>query len=31
LKIAEGTSLHIIAHQIHDRIAHFGEAIASEG
>ena len=31
LKITEGNSLHIIAHQIHDRIAHFGEAFASEG
>jgi hypothetical protein len=31
LKITEGNSLHIIAHQIHDRIAHFGEALASEG
>jgi len=30
LKITEGNSLHIIAHQIHDRIAHFGEAMASE-
>jgi hypothetical protein len=30
LKIAEGNSLHIVAHQIHDRIAHFGEARASE-
>ena len=30
LKIAEGNSLHIVAHQIHDRIAHFGEAPASE-
>jgi hypothetical protein len=28
LKIAEGNSLHIIAHQIQDRIAHFGEALA---
>ena len=25
LKITEGNSLHIVAHQIHDRIAHFGE------
>lgn len=31
LKIAEGNSLHIVAHQIHDRIAHFGETRASEG
>ena len=31
LKIAEGNSLPIIAHRIHDRIAHFGEAFASEG
>jgi hypothetical protein len=31
LKITEGNSLHIVAHQIHDRIAHFGEALASEG
>jgi hypothetical protein len=31
LKITEGNSLHIIAHQIYDRIAHFGEAFASEG
>ncbi len=31
LKIAEGNSLHIVTHQIHDRIAHFGEACASEG
>ena len=31
LKIAEGNSLHIITHQIHDRIAHFGEVSASEG
>jgi hypothetical protein len=30
LKITEGNSLHIIAHQIHGGIAHFGEAIASE-
>jgi len=30
LKIAEGNSLHIITHHIHDRIAHFGEALASE-
>ena len=29
LKIAEGNSLHIIANQICDRIAHFGEAFAS--
>ena len=31
LKIAEGNSVHIIAHQVHDRIADFGEATASEG
>jgi hypothetical protein len=31
LEIAEGNSLHIITHQIRDRIAHFGEASASEG
>lgn len=31
LKIRDGNSLHIIPHQIHDRIAHFGEAFASEG
>ena len=31
LKITDGNSLHIIAHQIHDHIAHFGEAFASEG
>jgi hypothetical protein len=31
LKISQGNSLHIVAHQIHDRIAHFGEASASEG
>lgn len=31
LKIAEGNSLPIIAHQILDRIAQFGEAPASEG
>jgi hypothetical protein len=31
LQITEGNSLHIIAHQIHGRIAHFGEAAASEG
>ena len=31
LKITEGNSLPIIAHQIHDRIAHFGEAFAAEG
>jgi hypothetical protein len=31
LKIAEGNSLPIVARQIHDRIAHFGEASASEG
>jgi hypothetical protein len=31
LKITEGNSLHIIAHQVYDRIAHFGEAFASEG
>jgi hypothetical protein len=29
LKIAEGNSLHIIAHQIDGLIAHFGEAFAS--
>ena len=29
LKITEGNSLHIIAHQIQDRIAHFGEAVTS--
>jgi hypothetical protein len=29
LKIAAGNSLHIIAHQIQDRIAHFGEVITS--
>jgi hypothetical protein len=28
LKIAEGNSLDIVAHQIHDRIAQFGEAAA---
>jgi hypothetical protein len=26
LKIAEGSSLNIVVHKIHDRIAHFGEA-----
>jgi hypothetical protein len=31
LKIAQGNSLHIVAHQVHDRIAHFGEARTSEG
>ena len=31
LNITEGNSLHIIARQIHDRIAHFGEAFAPEG
>jgi hypothetical protein len=31
LKITQGNSVHIIAHQIHDRIAHFEEAFASEG
>jgi hypothetical protein len=31
LKITEGNSVHIIAHQIQDRIAHFEEAFASEG
>ena len=31
LKIPEGNSLQIVAHQIHDRIAHFGEAPASGG
>ena len=31
LKITEGNSLHVIAHQIHDRIAYFGETVASEG
>ena len=31
LKIAEGNSLPIITDQIHDRIAHFREAFASEG
>ena len=31
LKITGGNSLHIITHEIHDRIAHFGEAFASEG
>ena len=30
LKIAEGNSLHIIAHEMHGLIAHFGEAFASE-
>jgi hypothetical protein len=30
LNIPQGNSLQIIAHQIHDRIAHFGEAAASE-
>jgi len=31
LKITEGNSLPIIAHQIYNSIAHFGEAFASEG
>ena len=31
LKIAKGNSLPIIAHQIHGRIAHFGETFAPEG
>ena len=31
LKIPEGNSLQIVAHQIHDRIAHFGKAPASGG
>ena len=31
LKITAGNSLPIIAHEIHDRIAYFGEALASEG
>jgi hypothetical protein len=31
LKITEGNSLPIIAHQIYDRIAHFGEAFAPQG
>ena len=31
LKITEGNSLPIIARQIDDRIAYFGEAFASEG
>jgi hypothetical protein len=31
LKITAGNSLHIIAHQIHGRIAHFSEAMVSEG
>ena len=31
LKITEGNSLPIIAHQIYDRIAHFGEAFVAEG
>ncbi len=30
LKITQGNSLPIIAHQIDDRIAYFGEAFASE-
>lgn len=30
LNITEGNSLHIIAHQIRDCVAHFGEAFASE-
>ena len=31
LKIPQGNSLHIVARQVHDRIAHFGEASAAEG
>jgi hypothetical protein len=31
LKIAEGNSLHIITHQVHDRIAHFGEVGPPQG
>jgi hypothetical protein len=31
LKITEGNSLHIVAHEIHDRVAHFSEARASGG
>ena len=31
LKITQGNSLPIIAHQIYNSIAHFGEAFASEG
>jgi len=31
LNITEGNSLHIVAHKVHDRIAHFGETCASEG
>jgi len=31
LEITGGNSLRIIAHQIYDRIVHFGEALASEG
>ena len=31
LKITNGNSLPIVAHQIDDRIAYFGEAFASEG
>jgi hypothetical protein len=31
LKITEGNSLHIIAHQIHGHIVRFGEAYVSEG
>jgi hypothetical protein len=31
LKITEGNSLPIIADQVCDRIAHFGEAFASQG
>ena len=31
LKITKGNSLPIIAHQIYDRIAHFGEAFVAEG
>jgi hypothetical protein len=31
LKITQGNSLPIIAHQIYNSIAHFGEAFASQG
>lgn len=31
LKITEGNSLPIVAHQIHGGVAHFGEALASLG
>ena len=31
LKITQGNSLPIVTHQVYDRIAHFGEAFASEG